>query len=102
MSILTSKERAFRDVFLHEVTTPPFTGPATRALHQFGLEYGDLSYIVWAYEQDVPRTGFEVGHTAEHAPPIPWESRASALRRNQDIQLIWEQERKPVSTPKDD
>jgi hypothetical protein len=59
MSILTPQEIAFLDVFLHEVTTSPFTGPATRALHKIGLEYGDLSYLAWAYDQDVPRTSFE-------------------------------------------
>ena len=91
MGLLTSEENRFLDVFLHEATTAPFTGPATMVLHENGLEYGDISYIAWAYEQDVPRTGFAVGHAADVVPPLPWSNRQSALRRNQEIQRIWEQ-----------
>jgi hypothetical protein len=90
MRLLTPEENRFLDVFLHEVTTAPFTGPATKALHKDGLEYGDISYIAWAYEQEVPRTGFTVGHAASVAPPLPWSNRQSALQRNQEIQRIWE------------
>ena len=64
MRILTADETRFLDVFLHEATTSPFTGPATEALHKIGVEYGDISYIAWAYEQDVPRISFELGHSA--------------------------------------
>jgi hypothetical protein len=91
MRLLTPEENRFLDVFLHEATTAPFSGPATNALHKNGLEYGDISYIAWAYEQEVPRTGFAVGHAAEAAPPLPWPNRQSALRRNQEIRRIWEQ-----------
>ena len=91
MSLLTPEENRFLDVFLHEATTAPFTGPATKALHKNGLEYGDISHIAWAYEQDVPRTGFAVGHAADVVPPLPWPNRQSALRRNQEIQRTWEQ-----------
>ncbi len=91
MRLLTPEENRFLDVFLHEATTAPFTGPATKALHKTGVEYGDISYIAWAYEQDVPRTGFAVGHAADMVPPLPWPNRQSALRRNQEIQRIWEQ-----------
>jgi hypothetical protein len=90
MSLLTPEENRFLDVFLHEATTAPFTGPATKALHKNGLEYGDISHIAWAYEQDVPRTGFAVGHAADVAPPIPWPNRQSAILRNQEIQRTWE------------
>jgi hypothetical protein len=101
MAILTQKEKDFLDVFLHEATTSPFfNGPATKALYAIGVEYRDISYITWAYEQDVPRTSFEWGHSADVAPPVPWASREAVLRRNQEIHQIWEQERKPVSTPK--
>src|SRR5438128_1317800 len=34
MRILTPQEKSFLDVFLHEATTSPFTGPATQALHK--------------------------------------------------------------------
>jgi hypothetical protein len=101
MKLLTAEEKSFLDVFLHEATTPPFTGPATEALHKLGVEYGDISYLAWAYEQDVPRTGFALGHAAEEAPPIPWLNRESALGRNNDIQRIWKQRREPAGAPKD-
>lgn len=100
MRILTPEETLFLDVFLHEVTTSPFTGPATEALHKIGVEYGDISYIAWAYDYAVPRTSFEWGHSAEVAPPLPWTSRESARRRNHEIERIWEQERKPTGSPK--
>ncbi len=89
MRLLNPEENRFLDVFLHEATTAPFTGPATRVLHENGLEYGDISYLAWAYEQDVPRTGFAVGHATDMVPPLPWSNRRSALRRNQEIQRIW-------------
>src|SRR5207245_2459074 len=101
MAILTQKEKDFLDVFLHEATTSPFfNGPATKALYAIGVEYRDISYIAWAYEQDVPRTSFEWGHSADVAPPLPWPSREAVLRRNLEIQHIWEREQKPVGTPK--
>jgi hypothetical protein len=91
MGLLTPEEHRFLDVFLYEATTAPFTGPATRTLHESGLEYGDISYIAWAYEQEVPRTGFAVGRAADVAPPLPWPNRPSALRRNEEIRRAWEQ-----------
>jgi hypothetical protein len=97
MPILTPQEREFLDVFLHEATTSPFfRGPATEALIAIGVEYRDISYIAWAYEQDVPRTRFEIGHAADLAPPLPWTTRQSVLQRNKEIQRIWEQKRQPV------
>jgi hypothetical protein len=100
MAILTPQEKSFLDVFLHEATTSPFTGPATAALHRLGVEYGDIPYLAWAYEQDVPRTSFEVGHAAEETPPLPWTTRESALRRDREIQRLSEQQRRSVGTPK--
>src|SRR6266516_4003682 len=100
MGILTPKEKSFLDVFLHEATTAPFTGPATKALHLIGVEYGDVSYLAWAYEQEAPRTSFAVGHAADVAPPLPWSNRELALRRNEEIQRIWEQQRQPAHTLK--
>jgi hypothetical protein len=99
MRVLTPEENRFLDVFLHEATTSPFTGPATKVLHEHGLEYGDISYIAWAYEQEVARTGFVVGHAADVEPPLPWSNRQSALRRNQEIQRIWEQRRQGSEEP---
>jgi hypothetical protein len=95
VKLLTPEEKRFLDVFLHEATTAPFRGPATEALHKIGVEYGDVSYLAWAYEQEVPRTSFAVGHTADVSPPLPWPNRESALRRDREIQRIWEEKRKP-------
>jgi hypothetical protein len=97
MAILTPQDKEFLDVFLHEATTSPFfNGPATKALYAIGIEYRDISYIAWAYQQEVPRTSFGWGHASDVAPPLPWLTRECALRRNQEIQRIWAQERKSV------
>ena len=97
MAILTPEEKEFLDVFLHEATTSPFfNGPATKALYGIGVEYSDISYIAWAYQQEVPRTSFEWGHSADVAPPLPWPTREAVLRRNKELQRIWEQKRKPA------
>src|SRR6266542_5104642 len=77
MKILTTAEKQFLDVFLHEATTSPFTGPATQALHSIGVEYGDIAYLAWAYEQEVPKTSVVWGLSAEMAPPLPWSTRKS-------------------------
>jgi hypothetical protein len=100
VTILTQEEKRFLDVVLHESTTAPFTGPATEALHKIGVEYGDLSYIAWAYNREAPRTGFEWGNSAETVAPLPWTTRESAHQRNRDIQRVWEQERKGEGSPR--
>ena len=100
MTVLTPEEKQFLDVFLHEATTSPFfNGPATKALYAIGVEYRDISFIAWAYEQDVPRTSFEWGHSAAVAPPLPWTTRETVLRRNKEIQRFWERKRKPEHAP---
>ena len=97
MAMLTPAEKAFLDVFLHEATTSPFfQGPATQALYALGVEYHDVSYLAWAYEQEVPRTSFEIGHAATVAPPLPWATAESVRLRNQEIQRLWERQRKPA------
>ncbi len=100
MSILTPAEKAFLDIFLYEATTSPFTGPATKALHEIGIEYEDISFIAWAYEQEVPRTGFAWGHYASVAPLCPWASREAILQRDKEIRHLWEQKRQPASSAK--
>lgn len=98
MPILTPQEKDFLDVFLHEATTSPFfNGPATKALYALGVGHVDITYLAWAYEQDVPRTTFEWGHPAEVAPPLPWPTRDAVLRRNQEVRQIWEQVRNQVA-----
>jgi hypothetical protein len=98
MKLLTPEEQAFLDVFLHEATTAPFTGPATTALHSIGVEYGDIPFLAWAYEQQVPRTSFAIGHAADVAPPLPWLNRESAVRRNQMVQEGREEKRMSAAT----
>jgi hypothetical protein len=101
MSILTPQEKEFLDVFLHEATTPPFfNGPASKALLAIGVEYGDISHLAWSYHHEVPRTGYEWGHAADVAPPLPWQSREAVLRRDQEIQSLCEQARQPANTLK--
>ena len=101
MPILTPEEKEFLDVFLHEATTSPFfSGLATKALCAIGVEYRDISYIAWAYYREALRNTFEWGRSADQAPPLPWKTREDVLRRNAEIQRIWEQERKSVGTSK--
>lgn len=91
MAILTPTEKEFLDVFLYEATTAPFKGPATKALHGIDVYYSDISWINWAYTQDVPATSHIYGHSAEVAPPLPWPDRETALRRNKEIEQIGKQ-----------
>ena len=57
MPILTPQEKEFLDVFLHEATTEPFfRGPASKLLFGIGVQYHDISFISWAYGEDVPVT----------------------------------------------
>jgi hypothetical protein len=49
------------------------------ALHEIGVECGDISQIAWAFAQDVPQTGFAVGHAAATAPPLPWPTQQVEL-----------------------
>jgi|SRR5262249_26681239 len=101
MVILTSAEKEFLDVFLHEATTSPFfNGPATKALYAIGVEYKDISYLAWAYNLEVPRSSFGWGHAAEVAPALPWANRDTVLKRDQEIQRIWEQRRQAATTPR--
>ena len=101
MTILTTKEKEFLDVFLHEATSSPFfNGPATKALYGIGVEYKDISYIAWAYNREVPRSSFEWGKSADVAPPLPWTTREAVLQRNAEIQQIWDDERKPAHLAK--
>ncbi len=100
MPILTLQEKEFLDVFLHEATTSPFLrGPATHALHSLGVEYRDISYIAWAYQQEVPRTSFEWGHAADVSPPLPWATPEAVRLRNEEVQSVWEQRREPAHAP---
>ena len=99
MAILNPPEKNFLDVFLYEATHEPFTGPGTKALHSIGVEYRDISYINWAYGHEVPLAAdYLWGHPADVAPPLPWPDRDAALRRNEEVKRLWEQQqRQPVA-----
>ncbi len=97
MAILTRQEKEFLDVFLHEATTAPFTGPATKALHAIGAEYSDISYLAWAYHREVPRSSCEWGHPAHAAPQLPWPTREQAKLRDKEIEHIWAQLRQAAN-----
>lgn len=97
MAILTPQEKDFLDVFLHEATTSPFfKGPATKSLYGIGVEYRDISYLAWAYNQEVGATESGWGHAAEAAPPLPWPDRNTALRRDREIKRIWQAREQPI------
>jgi hypothetical protein len=99
--MLTPQEKEFLDVFLHEATTAPFfQGPATKALRAIGVEYRDISYLAWAYDREVQRDSFEWGHGADVAPPLPWPTRDAVLRRDREIQALWQEERTFVESRK--
>lgn len=93
MAILKTSEKEFLDVFIHEATTSPFNGPATKALHSIGVEYSDISFINWAYNREAPPSIEGWGHAADVSPPVPWPDRESALKRDREIKRIWEQQR---------
>ncbi|MBL8794975.1 MAG: hypothetical protein JNM56_13785 [Planctomycetia bacterium] len=97
MAILTPAEKEFLDVFLHEVTTSPFTGPATKALHAIGVQYRDISWLATAYHREVPMVNFGWGHAADVAPPLPWPDRDAVLRRNREIEQDWHEQQHPAS-----
>jgi hypothetical protein len=63
------RKRSHSDVF---PTRPrPHRSPGhTKALHQCGVEYGDISYIAWRMSKR-PRSGFTIGHPADVSPPLP-------------------------------
>jgi hypothetical protein len=100
MSMLTPEEKAFLDVFLHEATTSPFNGPATKAIHGIGVAYSDISHLAWAYNRESPPTIFGWGHAAEVAPPLPWKDREAVLRRDQEVQRFWQEKQKPAGMPR--
>jgi hypothetical protein len=94
MPMLTLQEKDFLDVYLHEATTSPFfKGPASKALQAIGVEYKDITYLAWAYHQEVPRTSFEWGRSSAVSPPLPWSTRDAVHLRNEEIRAIWEQSR---------
>lgn len=86
---LTDHEMAFLAAFLYEVTTEPFTGPATKRLHANGIAYTDITSLMTAYEREHPPTfdgnNLYWGKPDPDPPPCPWPDREAALRREEEI-----------------
>jgi hypothetical protein len=85
--LLTDHERAFLAAFIHEATTEPFTGPATKDLHRRDIYYTDLPHLLNAYYRERPpgQEGFGGKHTP--APPLcPWPDRETAVRRDRELE----------------
>lgn len=86
--ILTREEISFLDVYCHEGTEPPFGGPATDAMRNIGIQNGDTLNLQWAYLRDKPPSGPVIGKPSRIAPPMPWVSRDTVLRRDAEIRAI--------------
>lgn len=100
MNILTPEEKAFLDVFIHEATTSPFTGPATEAIHKIGVAYSDIRSLAWAYNREAPCTTHGWGHAADVAPPLPWLNREAVLKRDEEIRRLSEQREERPEAPR--
>ena len=85
---LTREEREFLDAYVHEVTHgPPFGGPATRDLAGRGIWYGDLSWILTAYQRELSPEGTPSSGTRNLEPPSsPWQTVEHVKDRNQMLQ----------------
>ena len=89
--ILTHDELSFLDVYCHEGTEPPFGGPATDAMTSIGVYSGDTLELQWAYLQDKPPTGPNIGSASDIAPQLPWPNREAVLRRDAGIRALREE-----------
>lgn len=83
---LTPSERDFLSSYVYEATHAPFRGPATSDLHERGIHYSDLNWILTAFDrelcdQEIP----PVGHQNANTPPSPWAELAKAKLRNQEL-----------------
>jgi len=86
--LLTDREREFLAAFIHEATTDPFKGPATEELYRRNIYYTHLSHLMTAYyrEHPEPQEGFGGKHNPA-PPPCPWKDRATAIRRDHEVEL---------------
>jgi hypothetical protein len=87
--LLTDHERAFLAAFIHEATTDPFTGPATKELHRRDIYYTDLPHLMSAYYRENPpdQEGFG-GKRSPTPPPCPWADREAAVRRDREMEAV--------------
>lgn len=86
--LLTDREREFLAAFIHEATTDPFKGPATKELHRRDIYYTDLSHLMTAYYRERPADQEGFGGKYDPAPPpCPWKDRDTALRRDHEVEL---------------
>ena len=92
--LLTDSEREFLASFIHEATTDPFKGPATKELHRRNIYYTDLSHLLTAYYQESPREQDSPSAKPSAMPPAcPWPDRESAVRRDLDVAAAYGQRR---------
>lgn len=89
--LLTDHERQFLAAFIHEATTDPFKGPATKELHRRDIYYNDLSHLMTAYYREAAGDQEDFGGKYDPAPPpCPWKDRESAIRRDREVDLALE------------
>jgi hypothetical protein len=83
---LTDREREFMAAFIHEATTDPFTGPATKELHRRNIYYTDVSHLMTAYyrENVSGQEGFGCKYDLA-PPPCPWKDLDTAGRRDHEV-----------------
>ena len=85
--LLTDREREFLAAFIHEATTDPFKGPATKELHHGNIYYTDLSHLMTAYYRESTRDQQGFGGKYNPTPPsCPWLDRDTALRRDREVE----------------
>ena len=85
--LLTSHEREFLAVFIHEATTDPFKGPATEELHSRDIYYTDLSKLLAAYYQE--HLGNQEGLGGNQVavlPACPWMDRNAVFAREHELE----------------
>jgi hypothetical protein len=84
---LTNEEKTFLDVFVFEATNgPPFGGPTTRNLHQCGIRYHDISWLLTAYQRELSAQGIPpIGHASATALASPWNSLEEAKARDEEM-----------------
>jgi len=83
---LSKQEREFLDAYVYEATHQPFGGPATSALHQRGIHYADLHWLLTAYDRELSAEKIlPFGRQNLTPPPPPWASQEDVRLRNQTL-----------------
>src|SRR5438876_442758 len=70
---LSNEEREFLDAYVFEATHDPFGGPATEDLNRRGVHYGDLHWLLTAYDRELcAQRILPFGQENPNPPPSPW------------------------------